>query len=182
MVNVHFPHIHNHCLSSFQFKVLVWLPALSPYRSSQHHRRCLIGHCSLTNLQCIFIFSSFITSIHHCNTSLLSTLERRYKENKFHFILSICVSRLADFITVDNTVRISLNTSENVLILSEKLSVTLHLPVASVGEVWLFPTQTGRTECLLPRGKKPLKCSLSLYISIRILTLQATEQGYTREH
>lgn len=54
----------------------------------------------------------------------------------------------------------------------EKLRLTLHL--AFVGEVWLFPIQAAGRR--LPGGTKPFKCSLSLYISSLVVTLQAAEQ------
>ncbi len=187
-------------LSSFQSNLLVWLPALSPYRSSQLHQQCFIGHCF--NLGGFFLFSapSSPPSITlQCKKSLLSTPQCRKKIkgelvfDTFYFILSIHISPFQDWQKSDychhyhhhdTTVRISRNTNEN-----QTLSVAVwdalgHIVLACGLCGWgLVVSNPGRlgTESQLPEGTKPLKCSLSLYISSLIITLQAAEQG-TREN
>lgn len=81
----------NTLLNVFQSSLLVWLPALSQYRSSQLHQQCLIGHCFSLGLF-FFKFSALLLSPFitlQYNTPLPFMLKSRISFDKIYFILSI---------------------------------------------------------------------------------------------
>lgn len=194
-------------LTWFQSNLLVWVPALSPDRSSQLHQQCLIGHFNLGRFSLFFLSHYFqllyhnhpshFTATHpsppHSSQSNTKDRQRGSFLIKFYFILphlyfsfswpaEVCLMS----IDVDTIVRISQNTKGNqAFCLTLKRNSWSHCPfplMASVGEGLVVSRWSWRGHWKPDAWRnKPLKCSLSLYISSLILTLQAAEQkGHER--